>query len=122
MMLREVQRIGDVRVVSVSGSIPSFEALIEIDLFNEWLEMGESRFVFDLTRLTHLGSASLGVALQCQKAAEAKGATIRLVVTEPQLKILHITTLDNVFLVHTSLDDAMAAYARSSFSQLPATE
>jgi anti-anti-sigma factor len=106
----------------VSGSIPSYEALIEIDQFNEWLEMGEGHFIFDLSRLTHLGSASLGVALQCQKAAESAGATIRLVVTEPQLKILQITTLDNVFLVHTNLDDAMAAHARSSFSQLPAAD
>ena len=43
-------------------------------------------------------------------------------VSEPQFKILQITALDNVFLVHTTLDDALAAHARSCFSQLPASE
>jgi anti-sigma B factor antagonist len=113
-MKREVQKIEEIRVVSVSGTIPSYEALIDFEIFVAWLEAGERRFIFDLSRLAHLGSASLGVALQCQKAAKAAEATLRLVASEPQRKILQITALDQVFLVHTTLDEAVAAFAQNS--------
>lgn len=66
-----------------------------------------TRVVVDLSEVTFLDSTGLGVLVAGWKRCEENGARLELVVTRPQvMKVLEITTLDAVFTIHSSIDEA----------------
>jgi anti-sigma B factor antagonist len=65
------------------------------------------RVVVDLSEVTFLDSTGLGVLVAGWKRCEDNGASLELVVTRPQVtKVLEITTLDAVFKIHASIEEA----------------
>jgi anti-anti-sigma factor len=107
---REIQQIGNATVIRVSGSLRSWEMLMEKDEFVRLLEQGYTRFIFNLEQLVHLGSASLGAILQCRKLALERDAAVRLVVSPRQMELLRITKLDEVFDSFVNEESALSGF------------
>ncbi len=69
------------------------------------------RTVVDLSDVTFIDSTGLGVLVAARRRAQqgAPPGEIRLVVTRPQVaKVFEVTGLAEVFVVHASLDEALA--------------
>jgi anti-sigma B factor antagonist len=69
-----------------------------------------AQLVFDFTRVTFMDSTALGVLAAEQRRREEP---LHLVVREPQLlRILKVTGYEQVFVIHTSLEEAMLETGR----------
>jgi anti-sigma B factor antagonist len=71
------------------------------------LPVDARRVVVDLSEVTFLDSTGLGVLVAGWKRCQESGASLELVVTRPQVrKVLEITSLDGVFTIFDSIDEA----------------
>ncbi len=109
-MNRDIVQIAEITVIRVSGTLRSWELLMEKEEFVTLLEQGRTRFVFNLESLVHLGSSSLGAILQCRRLALERDAAIRLVVSPRQMELLEMTKLDEVFDSFTTEKDALKGF------------
>ena len=109
-MNRDIVQIAEITVIRVSGTLKSWELLMEKEEFVTLLEQGRTRFVFNLESLVHLGSSSLGAILQCRRLALERDAAIRLVVSPRQMELLEMTKLDEVFDSFTTEKDALKGF------------
>jgi anti-anti-sigma factor len=109
-MNRDIDQEGGVTVIRVTGTLRSWEMLMERDEFATLLDQGRTRFVFNLQHLIHLGSSSLGAVLQCRRMALERDAAIRLVVSPRQMDLLEMTKLDEVFDSFTSEAEALKGF------------
>lgn len=109
-MNRDIVQIGEISVVRVTGTLRSWELLMEKDEFVALLDQGRTRFVFNLEALVHLGSSSLGAILQCRRLALERDAAIRLVVSPRQMELLQMTKLDEVFDSFTTEKEALVGF------------
>ena len=109
-MNRDIVQIGEISVVRVTGTLRSWELLMEKDEFVALLDQGRTRFVFNLEALVHLGSSSLGAILQCRRLALERDAAIRLVVSPRQMELLEMTKLDEVFDSFNTEKDALEGF------------
>ena len=74
------------------------------------IEQGASELVLDLTETTFLDSMTLGVLLGGVRRLGQHDGHMRLVVDRPDIRrIFEITSLDGLFPMHTSVEDALAA-------------
>ncbi len=109
-MNRDIAQVGDITVIRVTGTLKSWEMLMERDEFVSLLDQGRRRFVFNLESLAHLGSSSLGAILQCRRLAIERNAAIRLVVSLRQMDLLEMTKLDEVFDTFTCESEALEGF------------
>ena len=109
-MNRDIDQVGGVTVIRVTGTLRSWEMLMERDEFATLLDQGRTRFVFNLQHLIHLGSSSLGAVLQCRRMALEREAAIRLVVSPRQMDLLEMTKLDEVFDSFTNEAEALKGF------------
>ena len=109
-MNREIAQVEGVTVIRVTGTLKSWEMLMEREEFAALLDEGHTRFVFNLQHLVHLGSSSLGAILQCRRMAQEREAAIRLVVSPRQMELLEMTKLDEVFDSFTGEADALQGF------------
>jgi len=109
-MNRDIVQIGEISVIRVTGTLKSWELLMERDEFLALLDQGRTRFVFNLEGLVHLGSSSLGAILQCRRLALERDAAIRLVVSPRQMELLEMTKLDEVFDSFTTEKGALEGF------------
>lgn len=71
------------------------------------LPVDARRVLVDLSEVTFLDSTGLGVLVAGWKRCQESGASLELVVTRPQVrKVLEITSLDGVFKIFDSIDEA----------------
>lgn len=112
--------MGDILEVTFSddGGTPVVRASGEVDVSSApelravLMTLPESsvKVVVDLSDVTFLDSTGLGVLVAAMKRFREGGATgsMHLVVTRPQiLKVLEVTGLTSLFVVHDSLDGAL---------------
>jgi anti-anti-sigma factor len=109
-MNREIVQVESVTVIRVTGTLKSWEMLMEKEEFATLLDQGHARFVFNLQHLLHLGSASLGAILQCRRMALEREAAIHLVVSARQMDLLEMTKLDEVFESFTDEAEALKGF------------
>jgi anti-sigma B factor antagonist len=65
--------------------------------------------VVDLLGVTFIDSTALAVLIEALKQSDAKGATMRIVATEPRiLKVFAITGLTEIFAIRATLEEAIA--------------
>lgn len=70
-------------------------------------EKGSNNLIIDLTELEFLDSTGLGVLIGAHRRAAERGETFRLIVSDgPISRLLNITGLIAVFVVHRSIEDA----------------
>ena len=75
---------------------------------------GAEELLLDLTDTTFVDSMTLGVLLGSMKTMRERGGRMGLVIDRPDIRrVFEITLLDDLFPIHASLDEALAAGAEA---------
>lgn len=97
-------------VLAFGGDIDVASAVTVRDALDRVIAAGHHTIVLDLSEVRFLDSTGLGVMVGRLKAVRDLGGDMHLVCTSPRItRVLSITGLDEVFTVHDSTDDAVAA-------------
>jgi anti-sigma B factor antagonist len=100
---------GDYTVLEVGGEIDVYTAPQLRERLTSLAEEGKHRFIVDMERVEFLDSTGLGVLVGGLKRSRAREGSFSLVCTKHHiLKIFHITGLEKVFTIHSTVDDAAA--------------
>ncbi|RKS75525.1 anti-sigma B factor antagonist [Motilibacter peucedani] len=101
---------GGVIIVEATGELDTHAAPRLLGTLRDLSTQGRQRVVVDLTGVTFVDSAALGVLIGARKRARLGDGELHLVVTHPHvLRLLHMTGLHKVFDVHGTVDAALAA-------------
>ena len=77
---------------------------------NASISDGAGELVLDLRDTTFVDSMTLGVLLGSMKTMRERDGVMRLVVDRPDIRrVFEITLLDDLFPIHSSLEEALAA-------------
>ena len=95
----------DVAVVTVGGEIDLYTAPQLRDELVGTLEDGARRLVVDMSRVEFCDSTGISVLLSAMKRSRDKGGDLELVAPKPAVvKVLEVTGLNEVFVIHSDLD------------------
>ncbi len=104
----QTSRQGDGGILTLRGEIDVYTAPRLREGILDLVEQGATGIVVDMEGVEFLDSTGLGVLVEGLKRAQAKDATISLVVTHDKiLKVFDITGLSKVFSIHGSVDEAL---------------
>jgi anti-sigma B factor antagonist len=102
----------DHTVLEVAGEVDVYTAPGLRDRISDLLDSGEHRLVVDLGGVEFLDSTGLGVLVAGLNRAREVGGSLAIVCPQERvLKLFRITGLDEVFAVHSTVDDALAGSA-----------
>jgi anti-sigma B factor antagonist len=97
-------------VIAFGGDIDVASAVTVRDALDRVIAAGHHRIVMDLDEVRFLDSTGLGVMVGRLKAVQDVGGDMQLVCTAPRImRIMSITSLDEVFSIHATTDEAVAA-------------
>ena len=100
---------GQHTVLAVAGEVDVYTAPALRDRIADLLDKGQQRLVIDLGGVEFLDSTGLGVLVAGLNRAREVGGSLSLVCPQERvLKLFRITGLDEVFTVHSTVDDALA--------------
>jgi anti-sigma B factor antagonist len=103
---------GAYTVLAVAGEVDVYTAPALRDRIAELLDGGQRKLVIDLGGVEFLDSTGLGVLVAGLNRAKEVGGVLSLVCPQERvLKLFRITGLDEVFTVHSTVDDALAGPA-----------
>lgn len=103
------EAVDDRTVVTVSGEIDVSSADALRDRLGLLLDEDRTDLVVDLRAVAFMDSTGLGVLVGTLKKVRTVGGRLELVVdTERLLRLFQLTALDQVFVVHRTLEDALA--------------
>lgn len=101
-------------VVAVSGEVD----LHAVPRFRSAVQDAESKagredplILVDLSEVEFMDSSGLGVLIGHHRELEESGGELRIVTGEAALKILRLTSLDTVFGIYASREEAFAGHA-----------
>ena len=101
---------GEHTVLAVSGEVDVYTAPALRDRIADLLDSGQQRLVIDLGGVEFLDSTGLGVLVAGLNRAREVGGSLSLVCPQERvLKLFRITGLDEVFTVHSTVDEALAS-------------
>ena len=112
-MRYEENEIQNVTIVSVHGDIIGDQSRRRL-VDHVWALLAEdrSRIVLDVTDVRHVDSRGLGELIECFRAAESRGAAVKLLGVNGRLSdLLVITKLVNVFECFDTREAAIASFA-----------
>ena len=99
-------------VVAASGEIDVAAAPELREQLVSLIADGTSQIVVDLEEVDFIDSTGLGVLVGAVRRARGADGDVRLVCTNSRiLKVFGVTGLDEVFVIGTSVEDAVAAAA-----------
>lgn len=99
-----------VLVLSFGGDIDVASAVTVRDALDRVIAAGHHRIALDLSEVRFLDSTGLGVMVGRLKAVRDLGGDMHLVSTSARIaRVLSITSLDEVFTIHETVPDAVAA-------------
>lgn len=100
-------------VVAASGEIDVATAPVLRDRLTELVEAGSTRLIVDLEDVDFIDSTGLGVLVGAVRRTRADAGDLRLVCTNTRiLKVFEATGLHEVFMIGSTVDDAVAAEAQ----------
>jgi anti-sigma B factor antagonist len=103
-------RAADILVVAFSGELDLSTAPVLREELLQALCVPASDIVVDLREVVFMDSTGLGLLIGAHRRAQAAGASVRVVCTQPDLlRVLRVSGLDQVLTVDTSIGDAVAA-------------
>lgn len=120
MSLRAYTRLDSgVVVVEFDGSITLGEGSSLLrETVEQALDAGHKNILLDLEGVGYIDSAGLGELVGCNKLADARGASIKLVHLQKKIKgLLQITKLITIFETFTDENEAVRSFHRSNSAQ-----
>jgi anti-sigma B factor antagonist len=97
-------------VVAVGGEIDVYTAPRLRDKFTELVAAGSYDIIVDMQNVEFLDSTGLGVLVAGLNRAREVGGSLSLVCPQERvLKLFRITGLDEVFTVHSTVDEALGS-------------
>ena len=101
---------GDWSVVEVEGEVDMFTAPKLRESIVQLVESGSYRIVVDLEGVTFMDSTGLGTLVGGLKRVKEHDGTLALVCSSrPVMRVLTITGLNNVFVISSSVEEALAS-------------
>ncbi|MFC7532002.1 STAS domain-containing protein [Actinoplanes sp. GCM10030250] len=96
-----IERNGDTLVVVPEGDVDIDNAAVLRQVLQQVIDRGDCPHVeVDMSSVTFLDSSGLGMLVAARRAAEAKGATLRLSNPGPVVRmVLEVTNLHDSFVV-----------------------
>lgn len=92
-------------MVTVGGEIDLYTAPQLRNELIESLEAGARRLVIDMSRAEFCDSTGISVLLSAMKRSRDRGGDLELVAPKPAvMKVLQVTGLHEVFVIHPDLD------------------
>jgi anti-sigma B factor antagonist len=108
----------DLTVVTISGEIDVFTSPRLREELLDIIEGGSPHLVIDLGEVTFLDSTGLGVLVGIYHRLRARDGSMSFVgVNDRVRRVFHVTQLTKIFVLHNSLEEALAAHERSQSSQ-----
>ena len=96
----------DRTVVRLEGELDAYTAPRLVACFDDLLAEGVTDLVVDLGRVSFIDSTGLGVLVNAYNAAAERDGTVELVASDPRVvRVLKMTSLDQIFTVHASLEE-----------------
>jgi anti-sigma B factor antagonist len=101
---------GHAHVVTIGGELDVATTPRLRDELDRIRSDGGAEVVVDLLKVPLVDSTALGILVEASKRASARGGTFRLVCDDRRVaRIIEITGLERVLLVHLTLRDALEA-------------
>ena len=106
------RKIDDVVVLDMSGKTTTGEPTKLLRrTFQELLEQGETRFVFNMLKVSWLDSGGIGSVVACHRRVVGKKGVIRLALKGRAHDLFTMTSLDSVFKIFETVEKALASLA-----------
>ena len=101
----------EVTVVKISGEVDVFTSPRLREELLRIIDDGAVHLVVDLGEVTFLDSTGLGVLVGIYHRLRARDGTMAFVgVNDRVRRVFHVTQLTKIFVLHDSLEDAIAAH------------
>jgi anti-sigma B factor antagonist len=111
-LLTGIPTEGGHTVLAMSGEVDVYTAPALRAQLADLLNLGRRQLVIDLTEVEFLDSTWLGILIAGLKKSREQGGRLSLVCSRASLlKLFAVTGLDQVFVIHRTVPDAVAAGA-----------
>jgi anti-sigma B factor antagonist len=98
-------------VVKISGEIDVFTSPRLREMLLDIIDSGASHLVVDLSEVTFLDSTGLGVLVGIYHRLRARDGSMSFMGANDRVRrVFHVTQLTKIFVLHQSLEEALAAY------------
>lgn len=106
---------GPVRVFDLTGRLDAVSTTAAIAQVRAAVSAGTRNVLLDMSRVTFMSSSGLRALLLVRKDLIGQGGELRLCELQPQVfEVFAITGFTQVFAIHRTRDDAMAAFGKDS--------
>lgn len=104
-----IDRDGGVVIVHLTGELDLYNAHEVREALLECCEEGPERLVVELSNVTFIDSTALGVLIEARTRMANRRAFLLAAPAMETRRALEISGLDRHFVVHDTVDDALAA-------------
>jgi len=102
---------GNVKVIAISGEVDLSTSPRVRDALLECI-LGSQAVVVDLSQVAYIDSSGVASLVEAFQNAKSRGQTFTLAnVGETPLRVLKLARLDQVFVIHGTVEEAIAALA-----------
>lgn len=107
------QRVGDVTILRLKGRLELDDGdVILRDHVNGLVAEGRVNLVLDMTDVTRMDSAGIGMLVGKYMTAKNRGGMLRLLhLTDRTSRLLHVTRLETVFEIFEDEDAVLKAFS-----------
>lgn len=106
-----VEKVGNVALVRVSGSVDGLTADSLQTTFREQVESGSARVVADLGGVEYTSSAGLRALLATVKLARQQGGDLRLAAVQPAvLRVLDLSGFTTILKLYPDVEAAVESF------------
>ena len=117
----ETRAVGGTTVLAVGGDVDLHTAPQLRDRIRTLVDEGTRRLVVDMTGVEFLDSTGLGTLLGSRKQLVALDGRLALAgLSDHVLKVFEITSLDQVFDIHATVDEALRGIENDTPADEPA--
>ncbi len=106
-----IEKQQDVIIIKPEGEIDTHNCEALKQTIQNELQKGAKRLLIDMSQVSYMDSAALGVLVSGFKNARASRAQFKLANMQPAVaKIFQLTRLSKFFDIHNSSDEAIASF------------
>jgi anti-anti-sigma factor len=116
IMKIKTRKVGNIVVLDISGKITTGEPTVNLGkAFKDLVAQGEKRFVFNMLGVPWLDSGGIGAVVAYNKRVVDHEGVIRLVLKGRAHDLFTLTSLDRVFKIFSTVEEALASFADWKF-------